>query len=207
MAFLTELLEKIAILIQNNFWLAPLFGVLLPFTEAIFPTIPLTVIVAFNYSIFAGAFGALEGAVMAISLSLIGSVLGMFLIFLIIRFTFADYFIRKVKENKYGQKFLGIVEGKNVIAVLLLMSNPFLPSSILNYALSLTKIKISKYLFLTIVSRLIIVIFLTFLGSTFDIQDNPWNILWISLVYFALFVIWFIYKAINKNNPKSIYKD
>ncbi|MDY0023469.1 MAG: hypothetical protein RBR66_00920, partial [Candidatus Izemoplasmatales bacterium] len=104
MAFLTELLEKIAILIQNNFWLAPLFGVLLPFTEAIFPTIPLTVIVAFNYSIFAGAFGALEGAVMAISLSLIGSVLGMFLIFLIIRFTFADYFIRKVKENKYGQK-------------------------------------------------------------------------------------------------------
>ncbi|MDT8337509.1 MAG: VTT domain-containing protein [Candidatus Izemoplasmatales bacterium] len=207
MNFFYDLLETIRQLIQNNIWLAPLFGVALPFIEAILPSIPLTVIVAFNLSIFSTAFGTLEGTLLAISLSVLGSFFGMFLIFLIIRVTVADYFLKKVKENKYGKIFLNVVEGKNIWIVLMLLSNPFLPSSILNYALSLTKVKISKYIFLTLTSRLIIILFLVFLGSVFDLQNHPLNVLWMMLVYFAMLGLWILYLRSRKNKEDSIFKD
>jgi len=202
-----EWLNVIRQIIQDNIWLAPLFGVVLPFAEAILPSFPLTVIVAFNLSVFSVAYGTLNGTILTILLSTLGSFLGMFLIFIIIRLTVADYFAKKVKENKFGRIFLNVVEGKNVVVVLMLMSNPFLPSSILNYALSLTKVKVSKYIMLTISSRLIIILFLVFLGSIFDIQTHPLNVLWMMLVYFALLGGWILYLWINRNNDKSVFKD
>lgn len=202
-----EWLNVIRQIIQDNIWLAPLFGVVLPFAEAILPSFPLTVIVAFNLSVFSVAYGTLNGTILTILLSTLGSFLGMFLIFIIIRLTVADYFAKKVKENKFGRIFLNVVEGKKVVVVLMLMSNPFLPSSILNYALSLTKVKVSKYIMLTISSRLIIILFLVFLGSIFDIQTHPLNVLWMMLVYFALLGGWILYLWINRNNDKSVFKD
>lgn len=202
-----EWLNVIRQIIRDNIWLAPLFGVVLPFAEAILPSFPLTVIVAFNLSVFSVAYGTLNGTILTILLSTLGSFLGMFLIFIIIRLTVADYFAKKVKENKFGRIFLNVVEGKNIVVVLMLMSNPFLPSSILNYALSLTKVKVSKYIMLTISSRLIIILFLVFLGSIFDIQTHPLNVLWMMLVYFALLGGWILYLWINRNNDKSVFKD
>lgn len=202
-----EWLNVIRQIIQDNIWLAPLFGVVLPFAEAILPSFPLTVIVTFNLSVFSVAYGTLNGTILTILLSTLGSFLGMFLIFIIIRLTVADYFAKKVKENKFGRIFLNVVEGKNIVVVLMLMSNPFLPSSILNYALSLTKVKVSKYIMLTISSRLIIILFLVFLGSIFDIQTHPLNVLWMMLVYFALLGGWILYLWINRNNDKSVFKD
>ena len=187
--------------------MAPVFGVVLPFLEAVFPSFPLTVIIAFNLSVFSVAFGVVEGTLLAIILSVIGSFVGMFLIFLIIRATVADYFVKKVKGNKFGRVFLNAVEGKNVWLVLALLSNPFLPSSILNYALSLTKVKVPKYIFLTLTSRFIIILFLIFLGSIFDIQEHPLNVLWMMLVYFALLGVWIIYLHSQKGKKDSIFKD
>jgi uncharacterized membrane protein YdjX (TVP38/TMEM64 family) len=207
MNFLNDLLETIRVLIQENIWLAPLFGVLLPFAEAIIPSFPLTVIVAFNLSIFSTAFGVLEGTILAIFLSVLGSFLGMFLIFIIIRVTVADRFMLKVRSNKFGRIFLNVVEGKNTWVVLALLSNPFLPSSILNYALSLTKVKVPKNIFLTVTSRLIIILFLIFLGSIFDIQSHPLNVLWMMLVYFILLGVWVLYLRASRKRKNSVFKD
>jgi uncharacterized membrane protein YdjX (TVP38/TMEM64 family) len=131
----------------------------------------------------------------------------MFLIFLLIRATFAKYFIKKVNDNKYGKIFLNVVEGKNIWFALALLSNPFLPSSILNYALSLTKIKLSRYLFLTITSRLIIILFLVFLGSVFDIQNHPLNVFWMMLVYFIILGVWLLYLQSARKKTNSVFKD
>jgi uncharacterized membrane protein YdjX (TVP38/TMEM64 family) len=118
--------------------------------------------------------------------------------------TLAPRFVKKVQENKYGVMFLNVVEGPNLFLILVVLSNPFLPSSILNYALSLTKTKVSRYLFLTLTSRLIIVLFLVFLGSVFDIQNHPINILWLLLVYGFLFLIWYVwYHYGKKKQPKE----
>lgn len=198
MNFLYELLTQIETFITNHLWFAPLAAILLPFLEAIIPSLPLTILISFNISIMATAYGSLSGTIYTILLSTLGSFIGMFLIFLIIRSTFGPYFAKKVEEHKLGRKFLNSVSGSNVFFVLILLSNPFLPSSILNYALSLTKIKTSKYIFLTITSRLIIIMFLVFLGSLFDIQTHPLNALWVMVVYFGLLGIWIIMNQLLK---------
>jgi uncharacterized membrane protein YdjX (TVP38/TMEM64 family) len=207
MNFFYDWLELLRVLIQENIWLAPFFGVILPFIEALFPSIPLTVIIAFNLSVLSSAYGGVEGTILTVLLSTFGSFMGMFLIFLLIRVTFANYFARKVNDNKYGRMFLNIVDGKNVWLVLIILSNPFMPSAILNYALSLTKIKVPKYIFLTLTSRLIIVLLLVFLGSVFDIQSHPLNVLWMMLAYFALLGVWIIYLRSRKNKENSVFKD
>jgi len=199
LTFLLDLLDKLQQFILSNIWFAPLAAVFLPFLEAVIPYLPLTMLVAFNLTIMASAYGTVQGTVLTILLSTLGSFLGMFLIFGIIRSTFGPYFVKKVEDHKYGKKFLNMVSGPNVWLVLIILSNPFLPSSILNYAISLTKIKVSKYIFLTITSRLIIVMFLVFLGSVFDIQNHPINALWFILIYLVLFGIWMLWTKLKKN--------
>lgn len=198
MNFLYDLLTQIETFITNHLWFAPLAAILLPFLEAIIPSLPLTILISFNISIMATAFGSFSGTIYTILLSTLGSFIGMFLIFLIIRSTFGPYFAKKVEDHKLGRKFLNSVSGSNVFFVLILLSNPFLPSSILNYALSLTKIKTSKYIFLTLTSRLIIIMFLVFLGSLFDIQSHPLNALWVMVVYFGLLGIWLLMTKVLK---------
>ncbi len=204
MVWVYELLEKIQLYIENHLWIAPLFSILLPFIEAIIPSLPLTAIVALNISVLSAAFGATTGTFLAIVLSAIGSFLGMVLIFFIIRKTLSNKFTTKVEQSEHGKWFINIVETRNTGFMLTVLSNPLLPSSILNYALSLTKIKVQKYLFLTITSRVIIIIFLVFLGSIFDIQSKPLNILWVMLTYF---VIIFTYGFIIKMKSNKAKKE
>lgn len=193
MNFLYDLLDKFQAFVLANIWFAPLSAVLLPFIEAILPSLPLTVLIAFNINIMASAFGVWQGTALTILLSTLGSFLGMLLIFILIRVTLAPFFAKKVEENKYGKMFLNIVDGPKVVPVLLVLSNPFLPSSVLNYALSLTKTKFGKYVFLTMTSRLIIILFLVFLGSIFDIQNHPLNLLWLLLAYTIIFLAWYLW--------------
>ncbi|MBN2503784.1 MAG: TVP38/TMEM64 family protein [Bacilli bacterium] len=199
-----QLLDQFEVYVNTHLWFAPLMAMLLPFIEAIIPSLPLTILIGFSLNIMAQVYGMVEGTVLTIVLSTLGSAMGMIMIFGIIRLTLAPFFARKVQDNKYGRMFLNIVEGPNVIPVLLVMSNPFFPSSILNYALSLTKTKFWRYFFLTITSRLIIVLFLVFLGSLFDIQNHPMNLLWVMLVYLLIFVIWYvIFHHRRKDKPNG----
>ncbi|MDD3957407.1 MAG: VTT domain-containing protein [Candidatus Izemoplasmatales bacterium] len=202
--FIYDVLEKFEQFILDHSWFAPLSTVLLPFIEALIPSLPLTILIGFNLNMMATIYGATQGTFLTVLLSTLGSFLGMLLIFIIIRVTLAPFFAKRVSENRYGKMFLNAVEGPNVFLILVIMSNPFLPSSILNYALSLTRTSVRRYLFLTITSRLIIIIFLVFLGSIFDIQNHPMNILWLALFYMALFGIWyFFYHHYRKNKPKN----
>lgn len=190
MTWVNDLLQNIENFIGENVWFALLFSVLLPFIEAIVPSLPLTAIISLNITVLSLAIGAIPGTIAAILLSTIGSFLGMFLIFFIIRKTLSGRFVKKVEESEHGRWFINIVETGNTGLMLMILSNPLLPSSILNYAISLTKIKVSKYVFLTLGSRVIIILFLVFLGSIFDIQNHPLNILWVMLTYAVIIVVY-----------------
>jgi len=196
-----NLILDFEIFVQTHLWFAPVSAFLLPFLEALFPWLPLTAIVSFNLTVMSGVYGTGAGTAYTILLSILGSFTGMFLIFLLIRATLAKYFIKKVETHEFGQKFLGIVQGNNIWMVLVLLSNPFLPSSIMNYGLSLTKIKTGKYIGLTLTSRVIIIVILTFLGSLFNIQEHPWNVVWMMLAYFVLFLVWGFVKRLKSKKP------
>lgn len=204
MGWIYDLLQQIETFIGENVWFALLFSLLLPFVEAILPSLPLTAIISLNISVLSLAFGAVTGTVTAIILSTLGSFLGMLLIFYIIRKTLSNRFVKKVEESEHGKWFINIVETGNTGLMLTILSNPLLPSSILNYAISLTNIKVRKYIFLTFTSRIIIVLFLVFLGSIFDIQNHPLNILWVMLTYSGVIILYGLALRYRKRKKEVI---
>ncbi|HOP56769.1 MAG TPA: VTT domain-containing protein [Bacillota bacterium] len=204
MEWLYALLDKFELFISSNVWFAPLSAFILPFIEALIPSLPLSVLVAFNLNIMQQVYGEIVGTGLTVFLSVLGSFAGMFLIFGLIRLTLEPYFARKVQNHKYGKMFLEIAEGSKSVPILLLMSNPFLPSSIINYALSLTKIKTGRYIWLTIVSRFFVMMFLILLGSLFDVQNHLINIVWFTLAYSLLFVLWYIWFRIRRRKKENI---
>lgn len=184
------MIQQIISFIQNIAsqypWLAPILAFVLTFIEAMIPSLPLTVIIAFNVSMLSALHGAILGTVEAVLFSTLGSFTGMLLIYYLIRTYLRPRFEKRVVGHPFGERFMEIVHGKTTWIIFLFLSNPLLPSSIMNYTLSLTKVKPSRYLALTFFSRFIVVILLVFLGSLFNIQNYPENILWMLLFYGAI---------------------
>ena len=202
MEFFNSIFDSYQSFITNNAWIAILATFLLPFIEAVIPTLPLGAIVAINLGAMSTIFGSTFGTILTVIFSLLGSFLGMFMVFLIIRKTLAMKFAHKVESNEMGRKFLNIAHGTNLGMMMVFLANPFMPSSILNYALSFTKIKTGTYVWLNLISRAIIMLFRVMLGSLFDIQNNPLNVVWISLAYLLVFVVIFLIKKLTK--PQEI---
>jgi len=198
MEVFNSLIDNYQVFISENSWLAIFAAFLLPFIEAIIPTLPLGAIVGINLGVMSQTFGPTAGIVFTIILSVVGSFSGMFMIFLIIRKTLADNFSAKVEKNEMGKKFLDIAQGKNVGLMLVFLANPFMPSSIFNYALSFTKIKTRTYIWMNFLSRFVIMVFFVFLGSLFDIQNHPINVIWLSIAYAAVFALIFFLKRKGK---------
>jgi len=194
MELFNSLIDNYQIFISEHEWLAILATFLLPFIEAIIPTLPLGAIIGINLGVMSQAFGPTTGIILTILFSVLGSFSGMFLIFLIIRKTLTLKFSEKVESNEIGRKFLNIAQGKNIGMMMLFLANPFMPSSILNYALSFTKIKTKTYVWMNLISRLIIMSFFVFLGSLFDIHNHPLNVVWLSLAYAVVFIVIFLLK-------------
>lgn len=198
MELFNSIIDNYSIFISENPWLAIIATFLLPFIEAIIPTLPLGAMIGINLGVMSGAFGPAYGTIFTIIFSVAGSFTGMFMIFLIIRKTLTAKFSEKVENNENGRKFLDIAHGKNLGMMMVFLANPFMPSSILNYALSFTKIKTKTYVWMNLVSRLIIMLFFVFLGSLFDIQNHPINVIWLSMAYIVVFLVLFFIKKVKK---------
>ena len=194
MEFLTSYFDQYQEFITEYYWLALLMTMILPFIEAIIPTLPLGAMIGINLSALSQAFGGTVGTLLTIFLSVLGSFLGMLILFIIIRKTLSNKFRHKIEDHEVGKKFLNIANESNLGLMFVFLANPFLPSSILNYALSFTSIKLKNYIGLTIASRFVIILFFVFLGSLFDVQSHPLNVLWLSLFYVLLFFILLIVK-------------
>lgn len=198
MQFIQNLIDAYLAFLAGHAWIAPLATLLFPVVEAIVPSLPLTAIVAANLGVLSAAYGPLWGTVLTILLSAFGSFAAMFAIFLLIRRLWGERFAAKVEASPFGRKFVNIAAGGNTGMILALMSNPFLPSSIMNYVLAFTKVRIPRYLFLTGVSRIVIVVFIVFLGSLFNIQEHPLNFLWLMLAYALFFFLGWIVKRLRE---------
>lgn len=203
MQLLLDLLAELGQFIQTNQWFAPFATFFMVVLEAILPWLPLSVMVSFSVSMLSSIYGNVAGTILTIVLSVSGSFLTMFLIFLFIRWVFSKYFLEKVEKDKFGKKFLNILQDKNMSLALLLMCNPFLPSSIMNYALGLTKISIPRYLFLAFVSRVVNIVFVVFLGSIFNVQEKPLNVLWMMIAYFLLFGVFALIEYFRSQKDKT----
>jgi uncharacterized membrane protein YdjX (TVP38/TMEM64 family) len=201
--FINELLELYNAFLSTHAWIAPVAAFVLPIVEAIVPALPLTAIVSVNLAAMSATYGAVLGTALTIALSASGSFLAMAGIFLLIRKTLAKRFLAKIEANKFGAKFVNVAASGNAPLIMSLLCNPLLPSSIMNYALAFTKISVPRYLLLTGISRIIVILMLVFLGSLFNVQEHPLNVLWLLLVYAVFLLIGVLYRRFCTRKQKT----
>lgn len=174
-----------------------LIVIILPYIEALLPFLPLIVIVGFNIQILTPLFGPILSPIFAVLLSAIGSFLGTFTVFLFIRGTFGLRLRQKIENNPKVLSIVRWLENRSSLFIILVMSNPYTPGSLFNYAMSITKIDIKRYFKITFISKTICIFWLAILGVIFQVQENVFSILWVILVYCIVYLIFYGYNKIK----------
>ncbi|MEG0283402.1 MAG: VTT domain-containing protein [Erysipelotrichales bacterium] len=142
-------------------------AMLMSFLEAIFPSLPLVAIAGINTKNY-GMLGFV--------FTYVGSVVGMLVVFYVIRFFITSRFQNSkfFNKSKGFKKYLDWIERKGFTSVMILMCFPFIPTSILNYSCALSKMPKREFLVIAIVSRFISIAFLSYFGaSLLDFIKSP----------------------------------
>lgn len=163
---------------------------MLPFIEAIIPVLPIVAFIAFNMQ----NLGLLGGFIVTV----LGSTIGTYLVFLILNLSLGKKIRSKIERNPDVLRASSWLEKKGFVFCSLAMGNPFMPTSIFNYAFSLTRINRKKYFFIVLTSRILLVGVLTLLGAAFSIQENPIAVLWVLLIYVGAYIIYVLLTKLLK---------
>lgn len=159
-----------------------IFGFLLPFLESFIPILPMFVFVFVNVDTF--------GLFLGIIISWLGTFLGSFVVFLIIRYFANTKFMDKVKERKEVQKFLGFVNHQGVTPIFILLCFPFTPSSLMNVVAGLSQMKRQTFFIILAVSNLIAMALTGILGREMhSILESPIRVVLVIVILAGLWII------------------
>ncbi|AIO19521.1 SNARE associated Golgi protein [Candidatus Izimaplasma bacterium HR1] len=129
----------------------------LPYVETIVPIAPLFLMLSFNILSYGIIFGIL--------FTYIGTTAATITIFLFLR-----YFSSKDKINpkKYKKvmRYLDWIENTHPILHILSMMIPLSPAYLINYSMGLSNVSFGRYLYVTLISRLLMLIFCLPFGMT-----------------------------------------
>lgn len=184
--------------VTNHTTLVWLIVIFLPFMESVLPFLPLVLIVSFNIQMLTPLLGPSLSPVVAIVLSAVGSFLGTYFVFLFIRGAFGKKVRIKIENSPKILSIIKWLENRSNVFIILVMSNPYTPASLFNYAMAITNIEIKKYLYITLISRTICIFLLALLGIFFKVQNNFLSLLWVVLVYVIIYLLFFIISKLKK---------
>ncbi|MDD2435674.1 MAG: VTT domain-containing protein [Bacilli bacterium] len=157
-----ETLELIIInlksLVQNPF-LGIFVGVGVIVVESIIPVLPLAVFIAINMLVFGNVIGFI--------ISYIGTILGCLLSFIIFRKGFSKTLYKKIKNKDNLKMLMNNISNVKFTTLVLVAALPFTPAFSINIAAGLSKISYRKFMAAMFVSKISIVYFWGFIGTTF----------------------------------------
>lgn len=139
---LIEFIEQVKE-IYENLGIGAAIG--LPFLETLMPFLPLFLMIAFNIL----AYGTLLGYLY----TYIGTVLGTITIFIFMRYISTREYKNAKKRKPRIEKALHWIENTHPILHIMVLSIPFSPTFMINYSMGLTKMKFSRFLIITALSR------------------------------------------------------
>ncbi|KGR80579.1 TVP38/TMEM64 family protein [Ureibacillus manganicus] len=189
--------ENIQSLASSYRTLGPLIGILLPFLEALLPFLPLVVIVVANVSSY--------GLWLGFFLSWVGTVLGSYVVFLIVRKFGRHPKLKRFIERENVQKLIKFVDMRGLSPLFILLCFPFTPSVLVNIVAGLSHIKKKYYLFVILAGKFVMVLSISVLG--YDIASyftNPIKLLFVAI---GIFLLWIISKTVEKRLNKRVEKD
>ncbi len=189
-----ETLEEI----MNSYkTLGPVIGILLPMLEAFLPFLPLVVFIVANVT----AYGLLYGFV----LSWAGSVVGSYLVFLIIRKYGRARILNFLTKHQRTSRLIHWVERNGFGPLFLLLCFPFTPSAIVNVVAGLSNIRKSTYLTALILGKLIMIFVISFIGA--DIRALISQPIRTAIVAAVIALLWVVGKYFEKRLDKKVEAD
>ncbi len=175
--FINELLNNIGIF-------APLLASILIVVESIIPVLPLSVFITVNFVIF----GSFFGFVLSWFLTCIGCYLSFTIFRKNVKFWFDNKFVQN--EEKRIAKWMRVVNKLKLEQLVLLMAIPFTPAFLVNIVAGLSSINKSKFLTAILISKIFLVLFWGFVGTTFlESLKNPINLIRIVVITSVAYLI------------------
>nr|WP_106783803.1 TVP38/TMEM64 family protein [Lysinibacillus timonensis] len=189
--------ENIESLAAHYRTLGPLIGILLPFLEALLPFLPLVVIVVANASSYGLWFGFL--------LSWIGTALGSYVVFLIVRKFGRHPRFKRFIEKENVQKLIKWVDVRGLSPLFILLCFPFTPSVLVNIVAGLSHIKKKYYFIVLLAGKFVMILCISLLG--YDIASFFHNPIKLIIAVVAIGLLWVIGKVFEKRFNNRVDED
>ncbi|WP_342578204.1 TVP38/TMEM64 family protein [Psychrobacillus sp. FSL K6-2843] len=177
--------------------LGPIFGILLTFLEAFLPFLPLVVFIVANVAAYGLLFGFL--------ISWVGSFVGAYTVFLVIRKYGRARVLGFITRHERIQKLILWVERNGFGPLFLLICFPFTPSALVNIVAGLSNIKKHTYLWTVASGKLIMIFVVSFIGS--DLKALVTQPIRTAIVVIVIAILWFIGKRVEKRIEKKVEDD
>lgn len=168
--------------------LGPFIGFVLPFLEAFLPFLPLFVFVVAN----ASAYGLWLGFL----LSWAGTVVGSYVVFLLVRNFGRARFLRFMTRHERVLKLIHWVETHGFGPLFLLLCFPFTPSALVNVVAGLSDMKKKHYLWTLLAGKFVMILVISFIG--YDIRALITKPIRTAIVGIVIVLLWFIGKQIER---------
>lgn len=148
--------EQLLLIVEQFAAYGPFAGILLTMIEAFFPPFPLVVFVTIN--VF--AYGFWPGYIY----SFIGTFVGSYIMFLLIRRFGKSHFANLIHRNRRFEKLLHWIKEKGFMPVFILMTFPFTPSIVVCGLSGLADVRKEEYAIALFMGKLVMVFSLSFIG-------------------------------------------
>lgn len=182
-----EMIQDIVLKIQdyvvgNNIFLGLFVGVFLIILESIIPILPLALFIALNMIIF--------GNILGFIISWIATILGCSLSFFIFRKGFSNFIYKNIDNRPRTKKLMNIVSNISFSKLVVIMAIPFTPAFSVNIGAGLSKMPYKKFLFASLISKISIVYFWGFVGTTFvESISDPTVLIKLGVLLIVAFIL------------------
>lgn len=183
-------------LFQDVEQLGFLIGFLLVFMESFLPFLPLFIIVVVNIN----AYGFILGSLISYS----GTVLGSYLVFLLMRYFFRKPAQKYIAKYKRLASLLDFVDRRGFVFLFILLALPFTPTSVINVIAALSNLKKVVYLYILLVAKAIMILTMAVVG--YDVTSFFNSPLRLTLTIAGLVLIYFFSKWYQKYINRKLDK-
>lgn len=171
--------------------LGAFLGSLLIISESILPFLPLFVFITINFQVFGFAIGFF--------LSWICTILGCLLSYYLVKHFLRSYVIRKIKNGNLLNKCLAYIENLSMVKITIILAIPFTPAFMMNIAAGIANLPLKKFLPSLIISKIFIVYFWGFVGTSFiESFKNPRSLIIVAIMLLLAYLLSLLVKKIFK---------
>ena len=156
--FIDANIDVLKYFVQNsNFFIALIIGMMLIILESIIPMLPLAVFIAINMLVFGNFVGFF--------ISWISTIIGCTLSFYIFR-TLKSKAWKFISKKKKLVKLMDKIDNISFSSLVIILAFPFTPAFSINIGAGLSNMSYRKFLFALLISKISIVYFWGFIGTT-----------------------------------------